>query len=60
MKLPFNATLLALRAIALAMFVTAAAFGQSPANGTIEGRVINETNGNYLNNARVTLDGTTR
>ena len=26
--------------------------------GTIQGRVLNSTNGTYLNNARVTIDGT--
>jgi hypothetical protein len=32
---------------------------QSAATGTIEGRVLNTTNGAYLNNARVTVEGTT-
>ncbi len=32
---------------------------QSGATGTIEGRVLNADNGKYLNNARVTVDGTT-
>jgi iron complex outermembrane receptor protein len=32
---------------------------QTGATGTIEGRVLNADNGKYLNNARVTVDGTT-
>lgn len=32
---------------------------QTAAPGTIEGRVLNVTNGAYLNNARVTVEGTT-
>jgi hypothetical protein len=32
---------------------------QSAATGSIEGRVLNTTNGAYLNNARVTVEGTT-
>src|SRR4051812_24848375 len=38
--------------------VTAAA--QTAATGTIEGRVANAANGSYLNNAQVTVAGTTR
>lgn len=33
------------------------AFGQTPNTGTITGRVLNANNGTYLNNARVTLEG---
>ena len=32
---------------------------QTGGTGTIEGRVLNVTNGSYLNNARVTVEGTT-
>ena len=34
------------------------AAAQSAGTGAIEGRVLNATNGRYLNNARVTVDGT--
>ena len=46
--------------IVLAIAVAAPVRGQNAAvsTGTIEGRVLNETNGNYLNNARVTIPGT--
>ena len=48
-------TCLALAGLSL-LALTATA--QSGATGTIEGRVLNATNGRYLNNARVTVDGT--
>lgn len=44
--------------IFLLPLVSLCAFGQSAATGTIEGRVLNATNGNYLNNARVSVEGT--
>jgi iron complex outermembrane receptor protein len=33
------------------------ASAQTATSGTIEGRVLNVTNGNYLNNARITVEG---
>jgi iron complex outermembrane receptor protein len=38
--------------------VCSAIHGQSSASGSIEGRVLNATAGNYLTNARVTVEGT--
>jgi iron complex outermembrane recepter protein len=42
------------------LMISAPANAQDTPEGTgiIEGRVLNSTNGNYLNNARVTIDGT--
>jgi len=37
----------------------AAADGSSAATGAIEGRVLNATNGEYVENARITVEGTT-
>src|SRR4051812_32838272 len=42
------------------LFAPLAALAQSSPPGTIEGRVANAANGNYLNNPRVPLDGTSR
>lgn len=52
-----------LRVIVLFSVLLAAAtigFGQAAAPGVIEGRVFNESSGSYLQNARVTIDGSTR
>ena len=38
--------------------VTPSAVAQSAASGTIEGRVLNARNGEYLENARLTVEGT--
>ena len=45
-------------AVALAVFATAASPAQSVATGTVEGRVLNLRNGEYLERARVTVEGT--
>lgn len=39
-------------------FAPTVAIAQEAATGTIHGRVLNATNGQYLNNARVTVEGT--
>ncbi len=39
---------------------TAFSFGQAPGSGVIEGRVLNDARGDYLNNARVVLEGTSQ
>ncbi len=44
--------------IALGAFAAAAASAQSVATGTVEGRVLNVRNGEYLERARVTVEGT--
>jgi iron complex outermembrane receptor protein len=44
-------------ALALAPGQAALAADGTPLNGTIEGRVLNATTGNYLNNARITVEG---
>ncbi len=44
--------------VALAVFATAASPAQSVATGTVEGRVLNLRNGEYLERARVTVEGT--
>jgi len=44
--------------VALAVFATAASPAQSLATGTVEGRVLNLRNGEYLERARVTVEGT--
>ena len=44
---------------ALLLAFVAPALAGEPATGLIVGRVLNATSGNYLNNARVTIDGTT-
>ena len=46
------------RALFLACLVAAAAMAQTPATGTIEGRVLNTRNGEYLEKARLTIEGT--
>src|SRR3954469_21940810 len=46
--------------LSLAPGLPAIASAQVAATGTIEGRVLNATSGNYLNNARVTVAGTSR
>ena len=57
MPLPTR-TLLLRQLFALAVaFLSVVAFAQTSTTGTIEGRVLNSTNGNYLNNARVTIEG---
>ncbi|MEO6245728.1 MAG: carboxypeptidase regulatory-like domain-containing protein, partial [Opitutaceae bacterium] len=44
--------------VALAVFATAASPAQSIATGTVEGRVLNLRNGEYVERARVTVEGT--
>ncbi|MBL9200622.1 MAG: TonB-dependent receptor [Opitutaceae bacterium] len=44
--------------IALAAFAAAVSSAQSGATGTVEGRVLNVRNGEYLERARVTVEGT--
>lgn len=46
-------------AIVLACFAAFAGLAQTAGTGVIEGRVVNSSSGNYLANARVTVDGTT-
>jgi iron complex outermembrane receptor protein len=41
------------------VFFAAPAFAQSPTAGTIEGRVLNARSGDYLEGARITVEGTT-
>lgn len=43
--------------LALALVAVTSVFAQTP-TGSIAGRVLNVSNGSYLNNARVTIDGT--
>lgn len=43
--------------LALALVIVTSVFAQTP-TGSIAGRVLNVSNGTYLNNARVTVDGT--
>ncbi|MEO6245277.1 MAG: carboxypeptidase regulatory-like domain-containing protein, partial [Opitutaceae bacterium] len=43
---------------ALVLFTAQVSPAQSLATGTVEGRVLNTRNGEYLENARVTVDGT--
>ncbi len=51
--------MLSLRILALGLLLSAApARAQATATGTIEGRVFNPANGEYLEKARVTIDGT--
>ena len=45
-------------AAALAVFAAAVTSAQSVATGTVEGRVLNLRNGEYLERARVTVEGT--
>ncbi len=52
--------LIRLTALAAGVLLCASqAAAQTAATGMIEGRVLNADNGKYLNNARVTVDGTT-
>jgi iron complex outermembrane receptor protein len=44
--------------VALAAFAAAVSSAQSVATGTVEGRVLNLRNGEYLERARVTVEGT--
>ncbi|WP_414661170.1 carboxypeptidase regulatory-like domain-containing protein [Horticoccus sp. 23ND18S-11] len=44
--------------VALAAFAAAVACAQSVATGSVEGRVLNVRNGEYLERARVTVEGT--
>ncbi|MEY2881125.1 MAG: hypothetical protein RLZZ15_3505, partial [Verrucomicrobiota bacterium] len=48
----------AIFAVALAVFSAAVSSAQSAATGTVEGRVLNVRNGEYLERARVTVEGT--
>lgn len=53
--------ILALRLCAVLLFagtLVGAALAQTAGTGTIQGRVLNITSGSYLNNARVTVEGT--
>jgi TonB-dependent receptor len=45
-------------AIACFFSIASVTFAQGPAPGTIEGRVLNGRSGEYLENARVTIEGT--
>src|SRR5687768_15651591 len=58
-----NPTLLAfarvLFALSLVSLGISSAMAQSPATGSIEGRVFDAGRGEYLENARVTIEGTT-
>src|SRR5687767_11277518 len=45
-------------ALSLASLGISSAMAQSPATGSIEGRVLDSTRGGYLENARVTIEGT--
>lgn len=49
----------ALAIFATCAFLATSAPAQTPATGSIEGRILNTTNGDYLNNARVMIEGTT-
>ena len=44
--------------ISAAFVLVTVTFAQTLSSGTIEGRVLNTRNGEYLENARVTVDGT--
>jgi hypothetical protein len=44
--------------VLIAWLTVSPASAQSAANGTIEGRVINTRNGEYLEKARLTIEGT--
>ncbi|MBI5691952.1 MAG: TonB-dependent receptor [Verrucomicrobia bacterium] len=64
MKLPvlpptFRSAVVALAALLFAADPAPLA-AQPAATGTIEGRVLNSSSGTYLNNARISVDGTTR
>ncbi len=48
----------AILAVALVAFTATVAFAQSVATGTVEGRVLNVRNGEYIERARVTVEGT--
>ncbi|MSU50906.1 MAG: TonB-dependent receptor [Opitutus sp.] len=54
----FGASLRHCFAAAGALLAACLVSAQAPATGTIEGRVVNATNGQYLSNARVTVEGT--
>ncbi len=60
MKLPLALSLLLRRCLALAglALATAALTAQSPATGTLEGRIFDPARAGYLERARVTLEGT--
>ena len=45
-------------AVALLVFAAPGLRGQAPATATVEGRVVNPTTGEYLETARVTVEGT--
>ncbi|HKB92000.1 MAG TPA: TonB-dependent receptor, partial [Opitutaceae bacterium] len=58
---PIKLLCLAARACAALVglcLLTSPASAQTSGTGVVEGRVLNTTNGNYLNNARVTVEGT--
>ena len=44
-------------ALAFGGLLTTRALAQSPGTGVIQGRVLNATNGQYLNSARITVEG---
>ena len=52
------AAILAVPATSSAQTALHSASAQSPAGGTIEGRVFNTRNGEFLENARLTIEGT--
>ncbi|MES2692558.1 MAG: TonB-dependent receptor [Verrucomicrobiota bacterium] len=60
MNLRFTPAAIWLRVLLLLPWLSLVCFGQAPATGTIEGRVFNETSGSYLNNARVSIEGSSR
>src|SRR5687767_5562902 len=43
---------------AVSLITAAAAMAQAPSTGVLTGRVLNVATGRYLNNARVTVEGT--
>src|SRR5436190_23192656 len=59
MKSSFIHRIRAARLLAGILFAAALpVFAQTAATGTIEGRVFNPANGSYLENARITVEGT--
>jgi len=54
----FGGALRAVLSVAGSLLLAVASFGQSPATGTISGRVLNGANGQYLESAHVSVVGT--
>ena len=44
--------------VAAFLLLAVSAFGQAQTTGTVEGRILNLTNGQYIENAQVTIEGT--